>query len=647
MKLNIACPATGAQKWLEIDDEKKLRALYDKRISQEVEGEALGEEFAGYVFRISGGNDKQGFPMKQGVLCNHRVKLLMRAGASCYRQRRAGERKRKSVRGCVVGPDLAVLNLVVVKQGEAGIEGLTDTQVPVRLGPKRANKIRKLFALSKDDDVRKYVIKRTFENKKGKEVTKPNATEVCKNNLHCKYGWRVSHWGECPAFCGYEMQIRHAFCEREDGQEESDRNCARKLLETRAFQLNGRAASRLDALQALGISVEIERPPSITSRGGRSWQVTFVNAPHDLPLLTTSDVAFETTSGAALHQASVAVHEDRPGNGLTGTFTLCLGGAVQTPPIPHDATAEEMREALETLPTVAAVGVTRSSATTTTTTTTKAWSGPSSGASLEGGYAWTVTFFAKGRHDARLGTALNARSAGTGGDVPSLVANTSSLSSTLGFQSESVGAAGVSRPVDQLLQILSLCNELLPPLPRAATGLTQPAGASPSRSGSSKRRSRRGGTPRCERAWLPPPAPRSCAATRRTTRARWTTSRTTRGSTRTRRGARTAATTTVAAKSEEIQDPVAFPGADNKCRCNGLEHYHCPEVTSGFAHPTWCDSVSYCRNKPHPLARMRINSCEHGQQVWCAKDGARCMYESEAMMHLATEAVAASATSGA
>ena len=172
MKLNIACPATGAQKWLEIDDEKKLRALYDKRISQEVEGEALGEEFAGYVFRISGGNDKQGFPMKQGVLCNHRVKLLMRAGASCYRQRRAGERKRKSVRGCVVGPDLAVLNLVVVKQGEAGIEGLTDTQVPVRLGPKRANKIRKLFALSKDDDVRKYVIKRTFENKKGKEGTK-------------------------------------------------------------------------------------------------------------------------------------------------------------------------------------------------------------------------------------------------------------------------------------------------------------------------------------------------------------------------------------------------------------------------------------------------------------------------------------------
>lgn len=171
MKLNIACPQTGGQKMIEIDDEKKLRALYGKRISQEVEGSDLGDEFKGYIFRISGGNDKQGFPMKQGVLCDHRVRLLLRKGHSCYRQRRAGERKRKSVRGCVVGADLAILNLVTVKLGETQMEGLTDVQVPVRLGPKRANHIRKLFALSKEDDPRKYVIARKFE-KKGKTVVK-------------------------------------------------------------------------------------------------------------------------------------------------------------------------------------------------------------------------------------------------------------------------------------------------------------------------------------------------------------------------------------------------------------------------------------------------------------------------------------------
>jgi ribosomal protein S6E (S10) len=147
------------------------RALYDKRISQEVSGEDLGDEFAGYVFRISGGNDKQGFPMKQGVLTDTRVRLLLKEGVSCYRPRRVGERKRKSVRGCIVGPDLSVLNLVIIKKGESEIEGFTDVSIPKRLGPKRANKIRKLFNLQKTDDVRKYVIARTFE-KKGKTVTK-------------------------------------------------------------------------------------------------------------------------------------------------------------------------------------------------------------------------------------------------------------------------------------------------------------------------------------------------------------------------------------------------------------------------------------------------------------------------------------------
>lgn len=32
------------------------RAFYDKRISHEVEGDSLGDEFKGYVFKITGGN---------------------------------------------------------------------------------------------------------------------------------------------------------------------------------------------------------------------------------------------------------------------------------------------------------------------------------------------------------------------------------------------------------------------------------------------------------------------------------------------------------------------------------------------------------------------------------------------------------------
>ncbi|KAI8895280.1 ribosomal protein S6e-domain-containing protein [Globomyces pollinis-pini] len=174
MDLNIAFPATGAQKMVEIDDEKKIRIFYEKRMSQEVKADALGDEFKGYVFKITGGNDKQGFPMKQGVLLPHRVRLLLAKGHSCYRPRRTGERKRKSVRGCIVAADIAALSLVVVKQGENDIPGLTDVQVPKRLGPKRASNIRKMFNLTKEDDVTKYVIRREIPSKKheGKMNTK-------------------------------------------------------------------------------------------------------------------------------------------------------------------------------------------------------------------------------------------------------------------------------------------------------------------------------------------------------------------------------------------------------------------------------------------------------------------------------------------
>ena len=136
-------------------------------MATEVAADALGEEWKGHVVRISGGKDKQGFPMKQGVLTHGRVRLLLSKGHSCYRPRRTGGRKRKSVRGCIVDANLSVLNLIIMKKGEKDIPGLTDTTVPHRLGPKRASRIRKLFDLSKDD-VRQYVVRKSL-NKDGKK----------------------------------------------------------------------------------------------------------------------------------------------------------------------------------------------------------------------------------------------------------------------------------------------------------------------------------------------------------------------------------------------------------------------------------------------------------------------------------------------
>merc|ERR1712216_552372 len=159
-------PSTGLQKCIETDDDRKLLPFFEKRMAAEVPADSLGDEFKGYVFQISGGNDKQGFPMMQGVLTNQRVRLLFSKGMKTYRPRRKGERKRKSVRGCIVGPDLAVMQLVVIKKGEQAIPGLTDDNKPRRLGPKRAANIRKTFNLQKENNVCSYVVRREAGKKK-------------------------------------------------------------------------------------------------------------------------------------------------------------------------------------------------------------------------------------------------------------------------------------------------------------------------------------------------------------------------------------------------------------------------------------------------------------------------------------------------
>ena len=56
MKINIANPSTGAQKMIEVDDEKQLRIFYDRRISDVVDVDAMGGNFVGYQMRCVDGD---------------------------------------------------------------------------------------------------------------------------------------------------------------------------------------------------------------------------------------------------------------------------------------------------------------------------------------------------------------------------------------------------------------------------------------------------------------------------------------------------------------------------------------------------------------------------------------------------------------
>lgn len=168
MKINISNPTTGSNKQFDFKDESKYRIFYDYRLAQEVDISSLDPRFKGYIVKLTGGCDFSGFPMLQGVLVNKRVRLLLNGKTGCFYPRRSGERKRRSIRGCIVGPDISVLHCIIVKKGEKEIEGLTDKILSRRLGPKRASNIRKLYNLDKDEDVRKFVVRRKIVSKEGK-----------------------------------------------------------------------------------------------------------------------------------------------------------------------------------------------------------------------------------------------------------------------------------------------------------------------------------------------------------------------------------------------------------------------------------------------------------------------------------------------
>lgn len=169
MKLSIANPAAGTQKVVELEYNAASK-FFEKRLGEFVDGELISPEWSGAQLKITGGYDKQGFAMKHGVFTPGRVRLLLKKGDKGFICTRDGLRKRKSVRGCIVSAEVRILHLVLTKKGDNEIEGLTDRTVPLRYGPKRASKIRRLFNLSPEEDVTKYVITHEKTLKSGKVI---------------------------------------------------------------------------------------------------------------------------------------------------------------------------------------------------------------------------------------------------------------------------------------------------------------------------------------------------------------------------------------------------------------------------------------------------------------------------------------------
>ncbi|MCD6411756.1 MAG: 30S ribosomal protein S6e [Thermoplasmata archaeon] len=96
-------------------------ALIGKKIGEEVDG--IFVSLPGYKLVITGGTDKDGFPMRPDLPGMGRRRLLLSGGVG-FRPRRKGERKKKMVRGNTISKDIVQINMKVVKYGAKSIEEL-------------------------------------------------------------------------------------------------------------------------------------------------------------------------------------------------------------------------------------------------------------------------------------------------------------------------------------------------------------------------------------------------------------------------------------------------------------------------------------------------------------------------------------------
>ncbi|MCX6798781.1 MAG: 30S ribosomal protein S6e [Candidatus Diapherotrites archaeon] len=110
MNLVIADPKTGRA----YNKKTEQPVFLNRRVGEEVDLTTVG--LPGFKAKITGGSDKQGFPMKPTLQGLARRKVLLKLGVG-FRSERKGMALKKTVRGNTVGADIMQLNLAVTAHG--------------------------------------------------------------------------------------------------------------------------------------------------------------------------------------------------------------------------------------------------------------------------------------------------------------------------------------------------------------------------------------------------------------------------------------------------------------------------------------------------------------------------------------------------
>lgn len=139
MKIVINDPKSGNSYQKELDKSKQP-LLLGKKIGDSIEGGIVGLD--GYALQITGGSNKDGFPMKSEIGGQRKVKAYLGRGSG-VRGLMKGERRKKSVVGNTISQEIMQVNTKITAPGTKSLEELGFVLAPKEKKPEKEEQTKK------------------------------------------------------------------------------------------------------------------------------------------------------------------------------------------------------------------------------------------------------------------------------------------------------------------------------------------------------------------------------------------------------------------------------------------------------------------------------------------------------------------------
>lgn len=116
----VGDPKTGKTHSVEVDGQH-ANVFVRKQVGEEVDGMFVG--LPGYTIEITGGSDKDGFPMRKEIPQATRKRILV-SDSIGFHPKDDGVRRKKTFRGNEISPEITQVNAKIVDRGPEDVEAL-------------------------------------------------------------------------------------------------------------------------------------------------------------------------------------------------------------------------------------------------------------------------------------------------------------------------------------------------------------------------------------------------------------------------------------------------------------------------------------------------------------------------------------------